>query len=190
MNIKELIGWRETCFFCQGELSIFPEVGGLSAKYSIQDDWLKLESKFLNFSVHTVTGDVIEPPGQESTIDAFLKRQSLRICFQCVDCEQAGRRYKYAGHVRLLPFTNRSTGITAFEEELHIAGKWFFRQFKDEGESIGTLRAWRNPAREGAAPYSVVDQLGNSAIKTPYLDLKRLSPEKLENKLKTYIVFS
>jgi hypothetical protein len=189
MNIKELMAWRQDCFFCHEDLTIFPEVGGLDASFSIENDLLHMKSKYVNLSVHVVTGEVVETEDQDKvTIDEFLKRSSLKITAKCLNCEGTGRFYSYYGTVSLMPFTTRSTDISLFREEVMIINDWIFSQNKVDGREWGAIKTFK--VEIGAGPPSVVDILSRESIRTPFLDLKKLTPERLENKLKTYIVFS
>lgn len=68
MNIKELISWREKCFFCQNELSILPRLGGSKEiEYSLTDKYLSISSRFffffffemnINIITHSITKDI------------------------------------------------------------------------------------------------------------------------------------
>jgi len=190
MNIKELIDWRKDCFFCGEELTIFPTIGGLDATFSINDDFLVIESRFVNLSIHMETGAVVEPEGQKITVDEFLKRSNLKITAKCLSCEGSGRLYQYYGTVSLIPFTTRTTNVSMLREEVMILNEWIFGQQKldDPPKEWGHVKTFRKNVGNG--PPSVVDILSADGVTTPFLDLKKITPEKLENKLKIYILFS
>jgi|SRR5579885_1759165 len=195
MNIKELIEWRHDCFFCGEELTLFPEIGGLTASFSIEKDFLVVKSKFVNLSVHTETGEVVDEENDKVTVDEFLRASQLKITAKCLSCEGSGRLYQYYGSITLIPLTSRKMNVSMLREEVMIINDWIFGQQKlDVGDNGPELKEWGSvktfKKNIGDGPPSVVDILSADGVRTPFLDLKKLTPERLENKLKTYITFS
>lgn len=179
MNIQELLDWRHSCFICGSELEIFPEITGAMGTFSIRDNWMQVESKFIKFKVHVLSGEIQEPEGQETTIDHFIGGQSLRIKAHCVDCFHNGKYYEYSGKVTLIPPTQRTSCISKLEEQLGIGNNWSLNQYWDQGYAHLFLS---NPAKPGIVTRCNID--------LPAIDLKKTTLQQLENKIKIYVVFS
>lgn len=143
----------------------------------LHEDWMKIESKFIKFSVNIVTGEIKEPEGQEKTIDTFMSSRSLRIMAQCLDCNHEGRFYQYSGKVTLIPFTKRSSCVSFLEEKL-ACDKYVFNQHWEKGYSEITFLN----TKEGIPT--------KTNYQYPLIDLKKTNSKQLEHKLKTYVVFS
>src|SRR5512147_553798 len=100
MNIKELMEWRQDCFFCHEELTVFPVIGGVTAQFSITNNYFKIKSRFLNFQVHIETGEVVDLQ-EDITVEELIKRTRLKIACKCLSCRDNGRLYEYSGNMSL-----------------------------------------------------------------------------------------
>lgn len=185
MNIKELIEWRQYCFFCNDELAIVPEIK-VEAKFSIDNNYFTIESRFVNLSIHVETGEIIIPNVSELEKDKimvdefFLQRFDFKIVCKCLSCVENGREYQYYGSISF-DTSIKSADVSLLIETFSF-NSWAITQQKDRDlpwESMFYLK--KNPEYK----FSLKDKM-----KISFLDLKKLTPEKLENKIKTYIVFS
>jgi hypothetical protein len=194
MNIKELMEWRHDCFFCGEELTLFPTIGGLTATFSIEENFLVVKSQFVNLSIHIETGEVCDKEKDKVTVDEFLRMSQLKITAKCISCEGSGRLYQYYGSITQVPSLDRTMNVSMLREEVMIINDWIYGQQKLDIENGPELREWGHiktfKKNVGEGPPSVVDILSADGVRTPFLDLKKLTPEKLENKLKTYLIFS
>jgi hypothetical protein len=190
MNIKELFNWREKCFFCQEELVITPVLGNLSAIFAIEGDWIHIQSNSIQFSLNMINGLVKEiEPSVKITADELLKRVSLKLTFECTQCiNGSGSFYNYEGRINF--FQLNIAKVTMFSESLHLFDKWIFSQYKKflKNEEYGEISSWKIlKADQPGIPGTIAINL---PIKTGFIDLSKTTPEKLDNKLKTLIVFS
>jgi hypothetical protein len=186
MNIKELIDWRQDCFFCHEELTIFPVVNGISAQCFIKDNHFIIKSRFTNLSIHIETGKTVTLNEDEVMVDDIVNSTQLKIACKCLACKENGCLYEYSGSMSLSPLLNKQS--FTFREKVAITNKWLFCQIQNCGGEWGIIKTFKRND-DILTPQSKFE-LMKSHIKTPFFDLKKLTPVKLEHKLKTYIVFS
>jgi hypothetical protein len=186
MNIKELMEWRQDCFFCHEELTVFPVIGGVTAQFSIINNYFKIKSRFLNFQIHIETGEVVDLQEDDITANDLINRTRLKITCKCLSCRDNGRLYEYSGNMSLSPLLNKQT--FTFREKVAITNKWLFSQIKNYNDQWGIIKTFRK--NDDILPPKSKYELVGDYITTPFFDLKKLTPEKLEHRLKTYIVFS
>lgn len=179
MNIKELMDWRHDCFFCHEELTIFPEVSGVEAQFSIINNYFEIKSRFVNLSIHIETGKIVELEQDKIMVDEFLQRAFLGITCKCLSCTGRDHLYKYSGALSFI--SDKSASIYYFQESVYI-NDYVFEQHKLNNQQCGYVRVIKKQYIDKSSV--------NTEIRTPFLDLKKLTPEKLEHKLKTYIIFS
>jgi len=185
MNIKELMEWRQDCFFCHKELTLFSEISGdRITPCFIKNDWFVIESKFINLSIHVETGEIVlsvdalEQEKDKILVDQILK-SDLKIVHKCLSCIEYNNVYQYYGTISLTSFI-KTAEIILFTETV-VFNNWALTQkiISKNGEAIIYFRK--------APEYKM--SLKNT-IKVPFIDLKKITPDKLELKIKTYIVFS
>lgn len=186
MNIKELIEWRPDCFFCHEELSIFPVIGGATAGFSINNNYFRIKSKFLNFQVHIETGEVVDLQEDDITTNDLINKTQLKITCKCLSCKENGYLYEYSGSMSLSPMLNKQ--LFTFREKVAVANKWLFSQVRNCNGQWGIIKTFRK--NDDIQPPKSKYELVGDYITTPFFDLKKITPEKLEHRLKTYIVFS
>lgn len=178
--------WRQDCFFCHEELSVFPVIGGITAEFSITNNYFKIKSRFLNFQIHTETGEVVDCQEDDITTNELINKTQLKITCKCLACKENGCLYEYSGSMSLSPMLNKQS--FTFREKVAITNRWLFSQIKNCGGEWGIIKTFRKD--DDAQPPNHKYKLTSSFIKTPFFDLQKLTPEKLEHRLKTYIVFS
>lgn len=175
MNIEEFINWRERCFFCQDELEIFLYIGEESPRFSKQDDWLRTEHHRFKVSIHIKTGKIRNDGMANDVFHAYFDKSIIKLQAACRACwsHEAGGRYEY--HGILIPNKNK-TKIKSIEvaERIIVQKEFSINQSKIGG----VLRI-----------YSKSYHSFDSCIDLPYLDLRKVTPEILKNKVKTYTVF-
>jgi hypothetical protein len=194
MNLQELINWRKDCFFCGDELAIYPEVNGLQGEFSLKDNIFTVYSTYFSFSFYTDSGILNIPDKIGLDLHNFLNRQSINIKLQCQECTAAtnGQMYNYEGNFRATRDL-KVINMTSLSERVYVVDKFTLHQFVDH--SVPELRTalitpWNkrrllfDSMGQGVAP-SMITQ-----IKTPYINLFKNNPESLENKIRTYILFS
>lgn len=186
MNIKELMEWRKDCFFCHEELAIVPLFGDGSTQFNIENDCLIVKSRFINFSIHIENGTLTDFQSDNLMSDDFINNSHLKITCKCLSCKSTGYYYEYSGKIPLSPLFGKQRFV--FREKVVRLNDWFYCQIKGANDQWGILKTFKKNELI-KAPTSKYELIGGRII-TPFLDLKRLTPEKLENKLKTYIVFS
>lgn len=181
MNIKELIEWRNDCFFCHKELTTTIEMNGVNTDFSIENNYFSIESKFVNLLIHIETGEIIlngalKLEEDKIMVDEFLQRTNFNIICSCLPCRKLGFLYKYSGSTSIL--FNRNVSILLFRENLYL-NNYIYEQQKINNRQWGSIKSiYPNTSSQ------------NNEIIIPFLDLKKLTLEQLEYKLKTYIVFS
>lgn len=170
MNIQELLDYRTNCFYCSSVLEIFPSINFGIGKFSITDNWLRAESRFIQMDIHVLTGEVQYPEGQETTVDQVLKNKSLKLTLSCLNCPHEDRLYEFGGWIT----RDVTTVIVSDMYELLMDDNYILRQNLGD-KTAGTLK-WTN----------------KTPFKLPYLDTKNknITPDYMKNKLKTYLVFS
>lgn len=181
MNIKELIEWRHDCFFCHSKLSISLEINGVEDLFWIENDYLIIQSEPINLSIHIETGKLFDLNQSEIMIDEFLQKSHFKIVCKCLYCiEPIHQFYRYSGAISLIPLPYRSINIFHFREVVHNYNLIFVQQ-KSNNREWGTISCVKNGEKFSVNSYELT---------IPFLDLKKITPAKLEQKLKTYIVFS
>lgn len=189
MNIRELLDWRSNCFFCQDELVIIPNMGGAIATYKIEDDWLFLESTFVNLAINVLDGTIKEIDNSDKvTVDEYIKRMNFIISFKCSSC-LSNKHYSYQGKVNINN-NQQLAQVSALTETLYIVDKWIYTQSKLYENESGQLKSWKLLNNDQRAIPNAVDRKGELVINTPFINLNNTTPEKLDNKLRTIMVFS
>lgn len=175
MNIKELLEWRNDCFYCGSELDIFPSMNGCTGSYCIKDDWLIAESRFINFSINIINGEFVKPEKYTGDLADFVNRGFFKIVKRCSDCYHDGRIYSYSGWIVWLE--SKMTHVINIEEIVENNNYILIQDLEKETAALSL-----------PAPKSF-DFLPSS-FKLPFFDLKKINNKQLENKIKTYAVFS
>lgn len=186
MSIKELLAWRSNCFFCQDELVIIPIFGDSSTVFNIENDYLFVKSDFWDFSIHIENGTIIDNRQDNLMSDDFINNSQLKIKCKCISCTSRGYIYEYSGNISLSPMMNHRKFV--FRERVSILGKWHFCQIQNNNDRWGIVNTFKKDHDLNATNPKF--ELAGGRIITPFLDLVQLTPERLEHKLKTYIVFS
>jgi hypothetical protein len=187
MNIKDLVNWRKNCFHCGEELSIVPSMANLFVKFDVKDNLFYADNSFLGFAVHIETGEIViddSMRGGPVDVNMLLNNRALEIKFKCEFCSPEECYYDYSVHYRAdQEHTHMESGDLV--ETLYCRDKYYIFQYKDINQA--SISSWRKLAGKtffGAKPKDIAN------IIVPYLDLFKLTPEKLESKIKTFILFS
>jgi hypothetical protein len=144
------------------------------------------ENSFLGFGVHLETGKIVilDPRGGVD-IANLLTSQALEIKFKCDFCEPEVCYYDYSAKYRANPLQSHME-CSSMGETLYHRNKYYIFQYKDINQA--SISSWHN-LEEGISKFGPKPKdIANVIV--PYLDLFRLTPDKLEQKIKTYIVFS
>lgn len=154
-------------------------VNGASTQFYIENDCLAIKSRFTSFSVNIENDKIIEL--QEECLADFLNKTRLQFTFKCLFCGDSERLYRYSANMSLCPFINERT--FTFREKV-ATNNWLLSQTKNTINEWGIIKTFKKNPLNGLLTFN------KSAITTPFFDLKKMTPEKLEYKLKTHIVFS
>ena len=200
MNLKEFLDWRSDCFFCREELYLHPETAGLNTEFSLTNNIFNISSRYVNFSFDIISG-VIETPVHTSLVDVvgFFKQQGILIRMRCHDCNiHTHRSYVYSGCFK----GDMETGkiyLSSMSETVVVVNKYFLVQdippshpLPDPPLSMPScIRAWSNrPLTFNSMGQGLLPTTTLPDIKVPYINLLKTTPEALENKIKTYFLFS
>jgi len=184
MNIKELSSWRKTCFHCGEELSIHPSMAGIYTRFYVKNNFFYSENSFLGFGVHLETGKLVvsDPIGVD--LPKLLTSQALEIKFKCDFCEPEVCYYDYSAKYRANPEQTHMI-CSSMGETLYHRDKYYIFQYKDINQA--SISSWSKVAAEaplGPKPKEIAN------VWVPYINLFNLTPDKLEQKIKTYVLFS
>lgn len=168
MNIRELIEWRERCYFCQGDLDIFPSIGGLLAEFSFKDGFFEIKASHLHMHIDMESGQMISVPNHPTVNSLFLKSTPLVLEMRCLKC-RALDKYSYTGNVK-----NWGDGYA-----------WVCQL--SEYVSVGELGLYQN---HKLGKYAEITKRSKPILEIPMIDLNQVSPSKLKTKLKTLLTFS
>jgi hypothetical protein len=185
MNTEELMHWKEKCFFCQGDLSIFPKIGGVTAFFSIKNNWMEVESKFIKLSFSIKSGKTKCPSGHDATLDAFLARSHIEFRFTCLNCEGLHNNYTYYGIIRANKSFDRALLVSSLTEKVICSYKYTLIQ-----NIFDRSTNFLNDKTSQICVDGDKFVRPSSIIQIPYIDLQTQTPESLTKKLKTYILFS
>lgn len=179
MNLKDFISWRKQCFFCKEELTIVPQISGVRAEFSIKDGYLDIASRYVNFMFHIETGLIDKSRDNRLDLDAFLTYREVEIEVKCLNC--VNRNYSYSG-------IYRADVHKAYMKMIHFIESLCYNNIAIRQFPIinnGITYVYPHVSENGYDAY-----VKRSNIKINYIDLFKTTPEILENKIKTYIIFS
>jgi hypothetical protein len=184
MNIKELMEWRYDCFFCHKALIMQPIIFERDVDsetwvkpFSIKDDILIIENESMTLSIHIKTGELVDLNQEKIMVKDYLKSKRLYFDFKCLSCTSRPQLYHYQGKISITH--KKYIDIPAIYEYVYI-NNYFLSQVVSQEVINCNIRVYDN--NENYIP--------NSDITISFLDLKKIAPEKLEQKIKTFIVFS
>jgi hypothetical protein len=186
MNIIDAPNWRKQCFHCGEELSFYPLISqDIWTKCYVEGRLLHIKNSFLGFTIHLETGEIVIDDSLNGDISRkLIINKPLELQFKCDFCDPDKCYYDYCVHYA----ANTELSHMEFKnirETLYHRDKYYIFQYKDINQA--SISSWSRVAAEaplGPKPKDIAN------VSVPYIDLFKLTPDKLEQKIKTYIVFS
>lgn len=185
MNIKDFMAWRPYCVFCNEELIFtiqfpnYPLDECEKPEYFIKDEALHFVSRYVSLTVDIISGYVDSPDKHKPEIAAFISRQDLEVRAECGQCAAYNRFYRHAGFYK---GNQNLTHMTFFDvREIVVVDNMYLHQSRTKRSALANKltpdgKWWRTR------------KIDDTPI--PYIDLSKIKPETLANKIKTCIIFS
>jgi len=174
--------WRPNCFFCEEKLFVSMQFTGYrledceKPEFFIEDELLHFRSDFMEVSVDIISG-FVQSNSHPVEMTSFLARNTLELKAKCLQCLQDGRVYAHMGtygpDARFTHF--KMTDLS----EVIVNGNIYFQQSQTKQIAIISTLSEKDDKL-----------LKSSGLSIPYIDLSKIKPETLANKIKTYITFS
>jgi hypothetical protein len=183
MNFKEFIHWRHDCFFCQKDMFICQDMDDTGYDLSLEGNYCAIASRYVAFSFHMETGELDVPDKLGVDLHAFLTRQSINVNMVCLNCSNINK-YSYVGCFRANVHTKK-VNMEIMTEHVNLLCKFKLSQFIIHPRPE-LLTAIISPQKRNLFD----NEATYTKITTPYLNLFKMTPESLEKKIKTYILFS
>ena len=136
-----------------------------------------ITTSFFSFNIDIETGQIKEETGYKTTVDLFLKQQlPIILTVECLNCNFNNTKYEYTGKITRILGSDRFTHVFSLTESVYINGMLLVQNWANDTAYI--------------AKKSIRELNSKDIIDIRPIDLTRVSAEHLENKLKTYILFS
>lgn len=162
---------------------MLPQISGVKAEFKIEDGYFNIQSRYINFNFHMDMG-TIRKTHHDVDLEAFLDKREVELLVKCPECESNGRYYCYVGIYKSNP-DKTHMDIYSFTEKVAYDGI-MLNQFPFRGKAKVEVYKQFNVSGTDAD----TSHFKRAKIDIHYIDLARTSPDKLKNKIKTYITFS
>lgn len=166
MNLQEFMDWRKDCFVCGSELELSIHEPSISVKrFSLTEDSFIVRISYYGFSVMRHENFIINNGTSPDVLLKFLKK-GIEIRMIC----PASSHYFYKTNISVM---DDLTFTIPYVGEIIITEKFVIKQRNDYKCEV-----------------FFAPKTGSPSLTLPYLDLNKTTFNKLQEKLKTYIVFS
>lgn len=168
MNLQEFMDWRKDCFVCGTELELTIHEPSIRVKrFSLIEDRFVARISYYDFSIKRNENIIVNDGTSSDILLKFLKKGiDIRMI-----CPQSSH-YDYQTNISVaddLTFTIPYVGEIVKTEKFHM------KQRSDCVCEVHFKSAFAKPPR---------------MLTLPYLDLNKTTFNKLQDKIKTHIVFS